>query len=496
MSGNKCKWKSVNQSDYNCSEPALSNGSCCILHSTDQEKEIELFKQKIHDRLSAKGVMDFRGVFFPDRFDSQYFQQHKTFFHECVDFSEAIFTEEIDFSKSKFLKKVNFTSVKFIKDVIFAGVEFRQDAKFASTKFQQDADFNDTKFHEKANFIMAGFSQNKKYYRNTTKLIVKGAVFRGAKFKGWTSFTATDFNYNASFNVAVFEKFTYFEYTQFKKMVDFDNAIFSGETYFGGVKFEVGVRFHFAKFRGEVFFWPFNPFNLTSSSSDANIYFGPRSSFQNANFLGETCFQEADLCNCSFVHSNVNTVDFRYCKFNERSEKLLYTFAHSRRNILKDELDADKGVEKNPKDKRLREEKYEPVRRIYLELKRNFEDKKDWNTAGDFHYGEMECRRKMKGILSLENIYFWLSGYGEKPLRALTSLVLLVVICSIFYMFYEGSTLKSSGYDSLKIAALLKLGKVAEPSSALAKIIFLIESIMGLTLIALLVLALRRKVKR
>lgn len=208
------------------------------------------------------------------------------------------------------------------------------------------------------------------------------------------------------------------------------------------------------------------------------VIFGPGSSLQYTIFGGDVRFQGVDLSNASFLHSNIDRVDFRYCSFGNKDEKLLGFIPHSRQNVLKDEIDADNDVasaarsgrtarigrtptlpspfqgedkgggaetrhDKEPvrtgtspvptqkMEKKVREEKYEPVRRLYLELKKNFEEKRDWNTAGDFHYGEMECRKKMYGWSTFEgilvNFYFWLSGYGERPKRAFVALVLLVL---------------------------------------------------------------------
>ncbi|MHA2064780.1 MAG: pentapeptide repeat-containing protein, partial [Candidatus Thorarchaeota archaeon] len=233
--------------------------------------------------------------------------------------------------------------------------------------------------------------------------------------------------------------------------------------------------------------------------------FGKSCTFRHAEFPRAdrlAVFQNTDLSNCNFLHSNIDKVDFRYCTFNDKPGKL---------NVLKDERDADEEVQKHPSEETLRWKMYEPVRRLYLELKRNFEDKKDWDTAGDFHYGEMECRRKMKGwfgrnLFSIEAIYFWLSGYGERPQRAAVSLGLLIGFCAIFYMYFEvlgsdfeGGYVKGfmkSGCNSLKITTLQRIGSVDEPHSLPAKVVFMFESIMGPILIALLALALRRKVKR
>lgn len=247
----------------------------------------------------------------------------------------------------------------------------------------------------------------------------------------------------------------YFVARTFDKPVDFTKATFSQEADFPQVKFMGSAFFHYARFSGEV------------------------------------VFQDVDLSRCSFLHSNIDKVDFRYCTFAKKGY---------RQNVLWDELDCD--VARKKVDRK----EYEPVRRLYLELKRNFEDKKDWNTAGDFHFGEMECRRKMKGwlgrnIFSLEALYFGLSGYGERPLRAFRILLEFVLILfPLLYILSEGKTITeyfTSLLDSLKAATLMRLGNPIEPNTGFWKPIVAVTELIVVPLQTfLLALALRRKVKR
>ncbi|HHT9131384.1 MAG TPA: hypothetical protein ACFYED_02745, partial [Candidatus Tripitaka californicus] len=274
-------------------------------------------------------------------------------------------------------------------------------------------------------------------------------------------------------------------------------------------------------------------------------------------FLGEVVFQNVDLSHCSFLHSSIDKVDFRYCEFG-KEEKSFFIFPPRKQNVLRDELEADEAVgaglkpaptvdeldgdedvEKNLSEtdtrffpftsfrvrmtkgeEKLREEKYEPVRRLYLELKRNFEDKKDWNTAGDFHYGEMECRRKMYGwlgrnILSLEALY-WTSGYGERPKRASIVLALLVLVAFPLLLsldvlvppllfsdrpFCFGNWVEdlcNSFWYSLEVATFTRVTRIGEAMHVAGwnKWILVLESIVVYVQIALFALALRRKVKR
>ena len=86
---------------------------------------------------------------------------------------------------------------------------------------------------------------------------------------------------------------------------------------------------------------------------------------------------------------------------------------------------------------------YEKLRDIedqYTQLKNNLERQGNYLHAGDFHYGEQEIRRKIlehKGLKNPDNLIPWIlstvykavSGYGERPWRAI-----MVSICSLFIL--------------------------------------------------------------
>ena len=75
---------------------------------------------------------------------------------------------------------------------------------------------------------------------------------------------------------------------------------------------------------------------------------------------------------------------------------------------------------------------------IRFHTKRKYEGKGDHIRAGDFHYGEMEMKRREYGFprrwLSWEFAYWMLSGYGVGHVR---SLVILVALISAFAGLYS-----------------------------------------------------------
>lgn len=89
----------------------------------------------------------------------------------------------------------------------------------------------------------------------------------------------------------------------------------------------------------------------------------------------------------------------------------------------KDQEPQRNSQEENEKEKAHWRGDIEKVEHLYRNLKVNYEEKKDFQRMSDFHYGEMEMYRmghpwRRRFPLSWHNLYWFLSGYGERPLRA------------------------------------------------------------------------------
>jgi uncharacterized protein YjbI with pentapeptide repeats len=77
---------------------------------------------------------------------------------------------------------------------------------------------------------------------------------------------------------------------------------------------------------------------------------------------------------------------------------------------------------------------------LYRDLRKGREDAKDEPGAADFYYGECEMRRHDPSTPRAERLVLWLywllSGYGLRAWRALTALVLAVVLAGIVLAFW------------------------------------------------------------
>ena len=163
---------------------------------------------------------------------------------------------------------------------------------------------------------------------------------------------------------------------------------------------------------------------------------------------------------------------------------------------------------------------FHQVEILYRQLKRNFEEQRDYARSGDFHFGEMEMKRKQlprwRQYVSLIFLYKLVSGYGQKWYQGLISFLVLVFIFSSLNLFWikpikeEGSQTcykkaqfcrnVDFGDSFLFTLRVMTLNKkfFYEPRKDvwLGGLIISIEYLIGPTVIALMVLAIRRQFRR
>jgi hypothetical protein len=142
------------------------------------------------------------------------------------------------------------------------------------------------------------------------------------------------------------------------------------------------------------------------------------------------------------------------------------------------------------------------LREAYQVLKRKYEDKGDHIRAGDFHYGEMEMKRREYGFprrwLSWEFAYWMLSGYGVGHIRSLVILIALIIGFGAAYYLTKPEAF--TGFSealrySVGVAALQRPEMPAEFGEP-QRWLHVTEAVLGPLQIALFVLALRMRLKR
>jgi hypothetical protein len=142
------------------------------------------------------------------------------------------------------------------------------------------------------------------------------------------------------------------------------------------------------------------------------------------------------------------------------------------------------------------------VRENYQILKEKYRQMGDHVRSGDFHYGEMEMRRRERGwpwrILSLEGLYWALSGYGTGWFRAFAMLALIAVVFGAAYQALCPTSFASPGEALHFSLNTLLLQRPTPPTgfTNVGKWLQLIETIVGPLQAALLALAVRMRMRR
>ena len=144
------------------------------------------------------------------------------------------------------------------------------------------------------------------------------------------------------------------------------------------------------------------------------------------------------------------------------------------------------------------------VASLYRALRKNREDSKDEPGGADFYYGEMEMRRLAAPWTSVDRwlltSYWLLSGYALRAWRAVVALVGVVLILSYLLCRHGfNPTVQRDYVQSVLLLAQTSVGLSRPSPSELTSIgaaIQIAMRIMGPGLLALVVIALRGRVKR
>lgn len=417
-----------------------------------------------------------------------------TFTQDAV-FTGATFTQNAEFSVATFAKEALFIATTFTEKAYF-GAKFRETADFGRAKFTKEAYFNDATFTQLAFFPLAMFAHE--------------ADFSNATFAADADFYQTTFESDAIFQEATFSHDLYFHQTLFKELVVFSYATF----------FEV-VEFRETKFRG----WdqdekgrakdliPGPNFSLAQFSKPEKVLFYK-------TYLGQALFHNCDVS--KFV---LSSVEWRQRKRTAKSK------------VLEEDVDLDfTPALKGKKGGR----EFVLIAELYQQLKKNYDDKRDYWTAGEFHYGEMEMKRLasrsekrpprwLHRNLGLVAWYKYASEYGESYVRPGISLAIVLAVFTFLFPL-AGLDLDGSGtrattelsyrqfadfvnsYSSGKWAgraaffghSLMTTLSVPgfqkelkyEPSYPWGRALALFELLLTSTLIALFLLAVRRQFRR
>jgi len=201
------------------------------------------------------------------------------------------------------------------------------------------------------------------------------------------------------------------------------------------------------------------------------------------DFGGNVQFNNVNLSRCKLVGNSIRDMDLTDVIWAQRYG----------RNILYDENALRSGA---PIPSGSLKEAYQLLKEKYRALG-------DHAKAGDFHYGEMEMKRREYGwpkrVLCPEFLYWLFSGYGVGYIRAFIVLLALVGLFAKFYLWTDSSLFSSSFLQSLLFSiqvSTLQRPSLPEELSQAGQWLRTVEMIFGPLQIALFALALRMRLKR
>jgi hypothetical protein len=339
------------------------------------------------------------------------------------------------------------------------------------------------------------------------KLARQDFDFRGVFFPGSVSFAQRKFTDPVSFQSAHFARWADFHEAEFSAAADFSQVTFAQAANFAKAKFNNPVNFRRAEIHGEADFREtafadeglFQQINASSQASFSAF-------FQKIHFEanGRLHFQDLSLDQVSFLGSDMRRLAFHNVR---------WPVLHGRQIVFDELLLQEKSkpgflsLASQPEYGLRYEDVCAGLEKLYRYLKLNYEQEGDLKQASDFHYGEMEMHRRAnpwrrRFPLSWYNLYWALSGYGERPLRALGWLLgllsgmgLLMSSMGLETVSGERVAFGSSLIFLLEQATLLR-PTWAAPATTGAHVVSAVSRIMIPAQAALFILALRNRLGR
>ncbi len=307
----------------------------------------------------------------------------------------------------------------------FYGFVFNS-SKYLCREFGAECIFHGAVFEDWASFSHAKF--------------LRRADFVGAQFRGVADFTWTDFRLEASFYLAKFAERAMFSDATFNQRAHFGCAEFK-EARFDSAKFYMEARFSAAVVRGFADFQHAEfmgrvAFDRTQFELNTATTIGPAFCFSQFARPELVLFNKTWLGNAIFVNTDVTKIPFTAVEWRKRS--------NNRCMLLEEQVDVETALPLKPAKSSFDERNYLLIAELYQQLKKNYDERRDFSTAGDFHYGEMEMKRLhsrrrnfllrwLHRNLGLIALYKYFSAYGESYLRPFVTLLLIVLFFATIF---------------------------------------------------------------
>ena len=225
-------------------------------------------------------------------------------------------------------------------------------------------------------------------------------ILQGSQFNNDTNFANAEMN-NVVFEHTSFKRVANFEKVRFDGVNRFTDAEFCGEPKFDDIQFSDQLLFDTVRFCGPASF---------------SVQVGERNQLRFRNCaLSKVLFKKSNIRNIVFEDVDWPRARFRRLKIADEPE--VKVFEYSRPPTQRKEL--------------------KEARRLYRELRLNYDNAGDYEVAGRFYVSESQMSYLMQPPLIRwihpRGLYRWASNYGESMLQAGFVLIAMIVVFAVMY---------------------------------------------------------------
>ncbi|PKA83596.1 hypothetical protein ATE92_1753 [Ulvibacter sp. MAR_2010_11] len=375
---------------------------------------------------------NFNGFVFPtfSRSEENKLLQGDSHYERIFGANGLAIKEKVNFKNCRFLGNAFFLGnflpaqhlkvhdIHYLQDLIFDGCIFENEFRLSAVKIMGNLSFNNCGFLaefssmvsvvvQKTNYSECTFHNKFDYFANT--------------HKGTTDFSSNIFIGDATFAKCFYEENYNLSGKGFTSTSTFFENTYMKRSVFAALTFEDKIRisdenFKNCLFQGVYFRAKHNILEGIKTGEDGLFI------FQDIIFPVTTVFRQCDCRNIKFTDSDIVDVKFSSCQW-KKTDRL----------ILKDE----------PKNQETNISQIESLEELYRQLKKNFDNHKNWELSGMAYISEMEMRKI--GLWKERKLFQWFiywfygffGGYTQDIRKPMLSLAVLFLGCSIAYFFID-----------------------------------------------------------
>jgi|GEM_PF-2576930 hypothetical protein len=483
-----------------------------------KEDELGLISRTSFDGATFEQEVNFEKTVFSEnvsfvgcRFKAELKMNELTQFESEALFKLAQFEGEATMSGARFKGKADFTDASFKEPAKFVGTEFSNQAVFERTNFAKLVEFNKAEFSLSAATFVDAVFQQRVVFEETKFLTGDDVSFNNAKFNGSASFEKTKFERASYFTETTFaQKVEFSKKTRFTQPAHFQKTTFN-EVSFVDVEFKESAEFVSTRFNGWAEFSQtefsgktiFDRTQFSHLTVFNKVTFGPNVAFNvHVNERNRLAIRDSDLSLVKFSGSNIDNIDFQDCTW------IKTKFYRWR---IKDEPGSGRRTPERIKE-------LTEARRLYRQLRLNYDRAGEYEVAGRFYVSESEMsyllRAPVYRWIHPRGLYKWASRYGQSIVQAAGVMFGLILLFTLFYYWFSAAhpiwfreppkplgtqnVVTLSWWESvwLSVQASKPLADLGLSPKTIVYWVVLAEGLIVPTQIGLFLLAIRRRFRR